>query len=65
MNDESSTTLNLRVRVSTVQAIMAEAKKQGLTQKQLICLALSRCGVGVADADLEDRTPRRWQPRDL
>ena len=53
------TTLNLRVRVSTVKALARKAKASGLTQKQIICRALAEAGVEVATADLEDRTPRR------
>ena len=53
------TTLNLRVRESTVAALMAAARGRGLTMKQLVCQALAGAGVEVAPADLEDRTPRR------
>lgn len=54
-----STTLNLRVRVSTITALAEKAKASGLTQKQVICRALAEAGVDVAVKDLEDRTPRR------
>lgn len=53
------TTLNLRMRQSTVAAIMAAAKERGMTMKQLISEAVRSFGVEVAAADLEDRTPRR------
>jgi len=53
------TTLNLRLRNSTVAAITAIARERGLTQKQLVCRALAAAGIAVAAADLEDRTPRR------
>jgi hypothetical protein len=53
------TTLNLRVRESTVAALTAAARGRGLTMKQVICRALADAGVEVASADLEDRTPRR------
>lgn len=53
------TTLNLRVRVSTIKALARKAKASGLTQKQIICHALAEAGVEVATADLEDRTPKR------
>ncbi len=56
---DPSTTLNLRVRVSTIQALARKAKASGLTQKQIICRALAEAGIEVATADLEDRTPRR------
>jgi hypothetical protein len=52
-------TLNLRLRSSTVGAITAVARERGLTQKQLVCRALAAAGIAVAAADLEDRTPRR------
>ena len=53
------TTLNLRVRESTIAALTAAARGRGLTMKQLVCQALAGAGVEVAPADLEDRTPRR------
>ena len=53
------TTLNLRMRQSTVAAITAEARKRGLTIKQVVAEGLRAIGVQVAAADLEDRTPRR------
>jgi hypothetical protein len=56
---DRSTTLNLRLRNSTVTSITAIARERGLTQKQLVCQALAAAGVAVAAADLEDRTPRR------
>lgn len=56
---DASTTLNLRVQVSTITALAEKAKASGLTQKQVICHALAEAGVDVAVKDLEDRTPRR------
>jgi hypothetical protein len=53
------TTLNLRLRASTVAALTAQAKEEGLTQKQVVCRALAAAGISVAAPDLEDRTPRR------
>jgi hypothetical protein len=53
------TTLNLRVRSSTITALMKAAHGRGLTMKQVVCQALGAAGVAVAPADLEDRTPRR------
>jgi len=53
------TTLNVRLRESSVAAITARAKERGMTLKQVVCHALAEAGVKVADADLEDRTPRR------
>jgi len=57
--EDRPTTLNLRLRSSTVLALTAQAKAEGLTQKQLVCRALAASGIAVAPADLEDRTPRR------
>ncbi len=57
--DDRATTLNLRVRASTIEALMTSARERGLTMKQVVCQALSEAGVVVALADLEDRTPRR------
>ena len=56
---DAPTTLNLRVRTSTVAALTEVAKGRGLTMKQVVCQALEAAGVPVARADLEDRTPRR------
>jgi predicted HicB family RNase H-like nuclease len=57
--EDAPTTLNLRVRTSTVAALTEAAKGRGLTMKQVVCQALEAAGVSVARADLEDRTPRR------
>jgi hypothetical protein len=57
--DDRATTLNLRVRASTIDALLSAARARGLTMKQVVCQALSAAGVAVAPADLEDRTPRR------
>jgi hypothetical protein len=59
LSADAPTTLNLRVRKSTVRAIEAAAKGGGLTMKQVVCQALQSVGVPVAELDLEDRTPRR------
>jgi hypothetical protein len=56
---DAPTTLNLRVRSSTIAALMKAARARGLTMKQVVCQALDAAGVPVAPADLEDRTPRR------
>ena len=53
------TTLNMRLRETTISAIMTTAKERKLTIKQLVAHALADAGVAVAPADLEDRTPRR------
>jgi hypothetical protein len=53
------TTLNLRMRQSTVSALTAAAKTRGVTMKQLIAEGLQSIGIDVAPSDLEDRTPRR------
>lgn len=53
------TTLNLRVRQSTIIAIERAAQERGLTLKQVVTQALQARGVQVAPADLEDHTPRR------
>jgi len=53
------TTLNIRLRSSTFAAITGRARERGMTIKQVLCQALADAGVAVAEADLEDRTPRR------
>ena len=60
---DRATTLNLRVRESTLEALMAVARARGLTMKQVVCHSLAAAGVPVAGADLEDRTPRRTGAR--
>lgn len=59
---DRATTLNIRLRTSTVAAVTSRARERGLTIKQVVCQALADAGVAVADADLEDRTPRRRIP---
>jgi hypothetical protein len=56
---DAPTTLNLRVRTSTIKALMSVAKEKDLTMKQVVCHALQAAGVAIAPSDLEDRTPRR------
>jgi hypothetical protein len=63
--DDRSTTLNLRVRPSTINSLMRFARERQLTMKQVVCQALLAAGVAVAEADLEDRTPRRKESRPL
>ncbi len=55
---DTATTLNLRMRRSSIDAIEAVAKAHFLTMKQVIVHAPKAAGLEVADADLEDRTPR-------
>ena len=57
-NDEP-TTLNLRLRMSSVEAIGAVAEERGMTMKQVVTLALRDAGVAVAPEDLEDRSTKR------
>lgn len=56
---DASTTLNLRIRMSTITALESTAKERSMTMKQVVAHALRDAGVPIADADLEDRTPRR------
>ena len=56
---DGPTTLNLRFRRSTVAAIAAASAERGMTMKQLIAEGVRSLGIPVAQADLEDRTPRR------
>ena len=53
------TTLNVRMRSSTVAAITDRARERGLTIKQVLAFALAKDGLTVDPVDLEDRTPRR------
>ncbi len=54
--DDGPTTLNLRMRKSTVAAIETAAREKGQTMKQIVSHALAGAGVSVAPEDLEDRT---------
>jgi predicted DNA binding CopG/RHH family protein len=57
--EDRPTTLNVRMRSSTVEAITARARERGLTIKQVLAMALVKEGLAVDPLDLEDRTPRR------
>lgn len=59
------TTLNLRMRWSTVTGLTQAAQERGLTIKQVVARALADAGLPVAAPDLEDRTPRRGRRRDV
>jgi hypothetical protein len=58
-SEDRPSTLNLRLRSSTIAAITGRARERKMTIKQVLCHALANAGIAVADADLEDRTPRR------
>lgn len=51
--------LNLRVRLSTSDAISAVARERGVSMKVVVMQALEQAGIVVAPIDLEDRTPSR------
>jgi hypothetical protein len=51
--------MTLRLRRSTLEAIIKSARDQGLTMKQIVCWALTEAGIPVAEVDLQNRTPRR------
>ncbi len=51
--------LNLRVRLSTSDAISTVARERGVSMKVIVMQALEQAGVVVAAVDLEDRTPSR------
>jgi hypothetical protein len=55
--------LNLKVLLSTSDAVAAAAKEQGVSMKTVVMRALSSAGVAVASLDLEDRTPARRKGR--
>lgn len=50
-----------RMRTSTLASLARVAHGKGMTQKQIVCIGLRSMGVDVAEADLEDRSPRRRQ----
>jgi hypothetical protein len=56
---DKAQSFNTRLRASTIAAIEARARAEGVTLKLVICRALSDAGINVAPADLEDGTPRR------
>ena len=51
--------LNLRVRLSTSDAIAAIARERSVSMKVVVMQALEKAGVAIAQIDLEDRTPAR------
>jgi len=51
--------LNLRVRLSTSDAISAVARDRGVSMKVVVMQALEQAGIRIAPIDLEDRTPSR------
>lgn len=51
--------LNLRVKLSTSDAISAVARERGVSMKVVVMQALEQAGVVIAPVDLEDRTPSR------
>jgi hypothetical protein len=57
--DDKATAFNMRLRVSTLAAIEARARQEGMTLKQVICRGLAELGMAVAPVDLQDGTPRR------
>ena len=61
---DRATTLNLRVRQSTIIALTSAARERGLTMKQVICRALAEAGVRVAGEDSvrlnEEAQEFRW-----
>jgi hypothetical protein len=61
--DEPSVGLNLRVRLSTSDALASLARERGVSMKAIVMEALRRAGVDVAGVDLEDRTPSRRKGR--
>jgi hypothetical protein len=61
---EGTAAFNLRAKISSMKQIEKEAKKRGLTMKQLVMQALKADGVDVSHLDLEDRSPskmRKWR----
>ena len=50
-----------RMRTSTLASLARVAHGKHMTQKQIVCMGLRAMGVDVAEADLEDRSPRRRQ----
>ncbi len=56
---DPASAVTLRLRKSSVDAILLAAKERGLTMKQLVCKALTNEGIAITDVDLQDRTPRR------
>ena len=50
---------NTRLRLSSIAAVEARAREDGVSLKLVMCRALEAYGVKMAAADLEDGTPRR------
>jgi hypothetical protein len=57
--DDPQVGLNIRVRLSTSNAVEAAAVSRGVTMKVLVMEALAQAGIEIADLDMRDRSPRR------
>jgi hypothetical protein len=51
--------LNLKVLLSTSEAVATAARERGVSMKAVVMQALAQAGVAVAALDAEDRTPAR------
>ncbi len=50
---------NTRMRLSSIAAIEARARQDGMSLKLVLCPALQAHGIEMARSDLEDGRPRR------
>lgn len=50
---------NTRMRLGSIAAIEARARRDGISLNLVLCRALCDYGIEIAPADLEDGTPRR------
>ncbi len=56
-------TLSMRFKESTIASLQAMATERGTTMKQALAELMRAGGVEVAEADMEDRTPKRGRAR--
>jgi len=57
--EDKQVPFSTRFRTSTLAALDAKARAEGISMKLVLCRALAGAGIHVAPADLEDGTPRR------
>ncbi len=57
--EDKAVPFNARMWVSSIAAIEARARQDGISLKLVLCRALRAYGIAMAQSDLEDGTPRR------
>lgn len=61
--EDPTVALNMRLKLSTVEALERAARGRRATMKLVLMEALAAAGVEVAALDLEDRSPEKMRKR--